>query len=394
MQIRQKLEARGVSQWGEPQYGDMIRISEAADRHLLDKNYAAAAAKYDQALTRAKTLADQMDPVFKQLLDEGQMAFDGGNSEIAQQKFSIALLIQPDNRVAQHGLQRAKNLDVVMQLLESGNLHEKTGEIDLAQADYKKAVNLDPDAKEAKQALARVNNQIRDRQFKVLMSEGLTAFHNKEYQVARTKLLKAKKLRPESREVQDALAQVDQSLRLARIETYRQVAIAAEKVEDWGQALDAYLKVLKIDANVQFATQGQKRALKRIRIEKRINFFLQKPSVLASDRQLNNAIALISEIDEINPKGPQLKDRFEQLVRMVEAAQRPVEIIIESDTNTDVAVYKIGKLGRFESRQLKLRPGTYTVVGTRDGYQDVRREIIIKPGQDLIRVIVKCEVKL
>jgi hypothetical protein len=54
----------------------------------------------------------------------------------------------------------------------------------------------------------------------------------------------------------------------------------------------------------------------------------------------------------------------------------------------------VGKLGRFESRQLSLRPGTYTVVGTRDGYQDVRKKIIIKPGQSSLRVTIRCEVKI
>jgi len=187
---------------------------------------------------------------------------------------------------------------------------------------------------------------------------------------------------------------VDQSIRLARIETYRQKATAAEQAENWQQALDAYLQVLKIDANVQFAARGEKRARDHIRIDKRINFFLQQPAALESDRQLDNAIALIEEIEEIEPKGPRLNERFERLVRIVDVAQIPVNIIIESDTFTDVVVYKVGKLGRFESRELSLRPGTYTVVGTRDGYQDVRKNIIIKAGQSLLRVVIRCEVKI
>jgi hypothetical protein len=115
---------------------------------------------------------------------------------------------------------------------------------------------------------------------------------------------------------------------------------------------------------------------------------------LESDPQLENAIALIEEIEEIEPKGPQLKERFERLVQIVRAAQTPVKIIVESDTFTDVAVYKVGKMGRFESRELSLRPGTYTIVGTRDGYQDVRKKITIKPGQSELRVTIRCEVKI
>ena len=394
MQLIQQLEAKGVSQWGDPAYGEMIQLSEEADRLLLESNYAAAAAKYAAAAARAQTLIGQIEPVLERLLAQGRVALDEGNGELAQQKFSIALMIDPHNRLARHSLQRAKNLDAVMQLLESGNRHEKAGKIAFAHADYQEALHLDPESKEARQALARVKGQIRNAEFQQMMSEGLTALHHNDYQLARAKLLKAKSFRPESREVKDALDQVDQSIRLARIEAYRQKATTAEQAENWGQALDAYLQVLKIDANVQFAAQGKERALDRIRIDKRINFFLQQPAALESDRQLENAMALMAEIEEIDPKGPQLKDRFEKLVRIVDAAQTPVKIIIESDTFTDVAVYKVGKLGRFESRQLNLRPGTYTVVGTRDGYQDVRKKIIIKPGQSLLRIPIKCEAKI
>jgi hypothetical protein len=394
MQLIQQLEAKGVSQWGDPAYGEMIQLSEEADRLLLESNYAAAAAKYAAAAARAQTLIGQIEPVLERLLAQGRVALDEGNGELAQQKFSIALMIDPHNRLARHSLQRAKNLDAVMQLLESGNRHEKAGKIAFAHADYQEALHLDPESKEARQALARVKGQIRNAEFQQMMSEGLTALHHNDYQLARAKLLKAKSFRPESREVKDALDQVDQSIRLARIEAYRQKATTAEQAENWGQALDAYLRVLKIDANVQFAAQGKERALDRIRIDKRINFFLQQPAALESDRQLENAMALMAEIEEIDPKGPQLKDRFEKLVRIVDAAQTPVKIIIESDTFTDVAVYKVGKLGRFESRQLNLRPGTYTVVGTRDGYQDVRKKITIKAGQNLLRIPIKCEAKI
>ena len=394
MQLIQELDAKGVSQWGNQAYVEMIQLSEEADRLLLESDYAAAAIKYAAAAASAQTLVNQIEPVLKQLLAEGQTALDEGNGELSQQKFAIALMIDPENRLARHSLQRAKNLDAVMQLLTSGNRHEKAGKIAFAHADYQEALRLDPESKEARQAVARVKSQIRDAEFQLLMSEGLTALHQNDYQLARTKLLKAKSFRPESQEVKDALAQVDQSIRLARIETYRQKATAAERAENWQQALDAYLQVLKIDANVLFAARGKERAQDRIRIDKRINFFLQQPATLESDQQLENAIALIEEIEEIEPKGPQLKERFERLVRIVDAAQIPLKIIIESDTFTDVVVYKVGKIGRFESRELSLRPGTYTIVGTRDGYQDVRKKIIIKPGQGSLRVTIRCEVKI
>jgi tetratricopeptide (TPR) repeat protein len=226
------------------------------------------------------------------------------------------------------------------------------------------------------------------------MSDGLAAFHRNDYEYARTRLLKAKSLKPASREVSNALFQVDQAIRLSGIDKLRLAAQAAEQSEDWQRALKSYLAVLDIDKNLQFAVRGKERALEQIQIAKRFHFFLAKPQVLESDSQLKNAVHLLVEAKEINPRGPMLTARIKKLEQLVDLAQTPVKIAIESDKLTRVAVYKVGKLGRFSVHELELRPGTYTVVGTRDGYQDVRQKIVVKPGLQSLRIIVKCRVKI
>lgn len=394
MQLKQTLETKGASKWGAEPYQGMSQLADEADRLLIEKQYAPATAKYAAAIARAQELVDRVEPVLKQLLAEGQAAIEAGNGPLAEEKFSIALLIDPDNPMARESLQRAKNSEAVMRLLESGNRHETEGNRVAARSDYQEALRLDPASNKARQALARVDGQLRDQQYRTLMSEGLTAIHNKNYQLARTKLRQAKKLRPQAREVNDALAQVDQSIRLSRIESYRRQAIVSEQSENWQPALDAYQQVLQVDPTIQFAVQGKQRASKHIRINKRLNFFLKQPAVLESDRQLENALELMAEIEAMDSSGPRLQKQYKQLARIVKTAQTPINIILESDTFTDIAVYKVGKLGRFASRELKLRPGSYTVVGTRDGYQDIRKKIIVKPEQGPMRVTIRCEVKI
>jgi hypothetical protein len=394
MQLKQALESKGAPTWANAAYSEMMQLAERADRLLIENNYLAAGEKYAEAGAKARILADQIEPTLKRLLAEGQAAMAEGNAELARQKLTAALMIDPDSKAAQHGLQRAKNSAAVAQLMIQGAAHEKEGKIAFALADYQEALRLDPESKEVQQALARAKRLIGDEEFQQLMSEGLAALHANNYNLAREKLLKAQSFKPASQEVRDALAQVDQSMRLASIETYRRQATNAEQAENWQQALDAYLQVLKIDPDVQFAIQGKQRALDHIRIDKRINFFLQQPAVLESDRQLENAMQLMAEIEKIKPQGPRFKDQLAKLTRMVDAAQTPVTIILESDGLTEVAVYKVGQLGRFTSRVLGLRPGTYTVVGTRDGYQDVRRQLTIKAGQKPARIAIQCEVKI
>jgi hypothetical protein len=66
-----------------------------------------------------------------------------------------------------------------------------------------------------------------------------------------------------------------------------------------------------------------------------------------------------------------------------------VELV--SDGETQVTVFRVGRLGSFERRELELRPGTYTVMGSRVGYRDVRIDFRVAPEIELEPIVVRCE---
>ena len=69
----------------------------------------------------------------------------------------------------------------------------------------------------------------------------------------------------------------------------------------------------------------------------------------------------------------------------------PLTVTLVSDNVTNVSIYKVGKLGSFETHELDLRPGTYVAVGSRPGYRDVRLEFRVAPEIDTQPVVVRCE---
>jgi hypothetical protein len=388
------LDDKGAAEWGVNLYAEMIDIGRQADSLLIQKAYQPAAAEYARATAVGRQLADRSDQALQRILEEGRVALTEGDGAVARRQFNVALMIDPANPSAQKGLKRAQTIETVLQLIESGRQHEKNDALALARTEYEKALQIDPAADEARQALSRVTDRIKEAQFGQLMSQGLTALHRNDYALARTRLLKAKSLKPDSREATDALLQVDQALRLGRIDRLRDSAQKAEQSEDWQNARQSYLAVLDIDPNLQFAVRGQARAAEQIRIAKRLDFYLTRPRVLESDTQLENAVLLLQEAKATAPRGQKLAGRINALEGLIAAAQTPVRITIESDNLTQVAVYQVGQLGRFAQRELELRPGTYTVVGARDGYRDVRLKIVVKPDQQNLRVTVQCKDKI
>jgi tetratricopeptide (TPR) repeat protein len=226
------------------------------------------------------------------------------------------------------------------------------------------------------------------------MSSGLTAYHEKNYARARSELTKAQELRPNAREAREALAQVEAAVRLQSLAELQAGAAEAEALEDWAKALDLYTAALALDGTLQFAVQGRERAIERMQIDKRLQFYAEKPEALDSDEALSRALDLLKRAEAIEPKGPRLNHQMEAFRSLVKEAQSQIRVSLVSDNLTEVSVYRVGRLGRFTAHELLLRPGRYTVVGTREGYKDVRQEILVKPGEAPLRVTITCREKV
>lgn len=232
------------------------------------------------------------------------------------------------------------------------------------------------------------------KRFRDLLSRGLTALHGGQHRQAHDLLLEAASVDPGSDAVREALHQADQALKLAQLDRLQRLATAAERDLQWQKARDLYLAALTIDPNVGFALRGRQRTMDRITIARRIDFYLTQPETLFNDRHLENAVQLLLDAGQVAPRDPALAASLNELDQLVTAAQTPVRVTITSDNRTDVAVYRVGRLGRFEAHDLHLRPGAYTVVGVRDGYRDVRLSVTAKPGAGPLTVRVVCNEKI
>jgi eukaryotic-like serine/threonine-protein kinase len=304
------------------------------------------------------------------------------------------LKIDPKNSSALKLFPKAESIERVMALVASGNQHAQNGALFEAKKDYQEALSLDPASGPAKTALNQINRRIADKQFRQHMSSGMAALDSGKYYAAQDAFIKAKNIRPDASEVKDALNQVDAAIRLKLIEDLKKEAAAAERAEDWSGALEGYTAVLKIDESLRFALEGKSRSLERSLIDKRLQYYLEKPDVLASDPYLGKAVDLVGKADAAEPKGPRIRNQIETLGALIRIAETPIKVLIASDNSTEVAIYKVGKFGRFQKKELHLRPGTYTVVGVREGYKDVRQKMVVRADGPPLQVVIRCEERI
>lgn len=391
---RSDLEANGGPDWAPEEVAAVDRVAKAGDEAFLASDFTGAAQHYAAAAREARDLASRAPDVLARLLKEAEDALARGDGRLAGERFALALKIDPRNPAALKGQNRAQKVAEVVALMQNGEAHETAGSLALALADYEAAFALDPDWAPAREAVPRVRRQMAVDQFGRHMSAGLAAFHRKTYAEARREINKALAFKPGAPEALDALSQIDAAARDDRVARLRRQAQGAETDENWHQALQHYRAALAIDTALQFAVRGAARAEERLRLEKRVAYYVDHPGDLAKATYLEQAIQLMAELRRLTPQGPRLQSQIATLDRMVQNARQMVTVNLNSDEQTEVTIYRIGRLGRFLTETVELRPGTYTVTGSRDGYKDVRQTIRIRPGQGPVQVVIQCTEKI
>jgi tetratricopeptide (TPR) repeat protein len=226
------------------------------------------------------------------------------------------------------------------------------------------------------------------------MSVGLTALQRGDHAAALEAFTVAESLAPTSVQAAEGRARAEQGLRLDAIAGHRERALAAEAAEDWDAAGREYESVLQLDPTIRFAQEGKSRALERAELARRLNFHISRPERLATEGVLEDAATLVERAETVRPAGPVLSEQIGQLQRLVTLYETPVRIQLQSDSLTEVSIHRVGHLGRFDRRTLDLRPGTYTAVGRREGYRDVRRQFKVIPGTAAEPLVVRCEERI
>jgi len=387
----QVLEARGVERWAAREHRAARDLYADGDSAYLKKDFEYAEELYLGSLTILEPLYEQIEPTFATAFADATAAFAAGDRLEALRLFELAVAVTPSHPGAQAGYQRARNLEAVLRLVDQGLEYEEDLELEAAQRSFEQAAELDNLWQPAHEGILRVQIIRTEIEFDTRMSEGFEAIAASDYLAARAAFRVAKRLIPESTEPADGLLQVDQGLRLQEISTLEQEAKFLVQDEHWDAVVRTYEEILKVDSTLTFASDGLSYGREMSALHDRLDDFIVEPDKLSAPAVMRNATTLVVDITTRPDVGPRLAAQRDELSRLLKRAATPLTVRLLSDNVTEVAIYRIGRLGSFMRKELRLRPGTYIAVGSRPGFRDVRLEFRVAPEVDFGPVIVQCE---
>ncbi|MBM4219073.1 MAG: hypothetical protein FJ171_05450 [Gammaproteobacteria bacterium] len=385
------LEGRSAARWATAMFAEARDAgADAAQRYAVG-DHAAAAAGWDAAAAQLAALEKSVPAALEAAMKRGQAALSAGKTDVARESFRFALAIQANHPPAVAGLARADRLEAALALVDGAQRDEQAGRADAAEAAYRKALATDAAVPGAQAGLDRLTARRNADAFSVAMSRGFADAAAGRSESARTAFGQALALRPGSKEAADALAAIERGERTSALQLLESRARTAEADERWDEALAAWREAAGLEPTLESARDGLARATPRAELQRAIDALNAKPERLwepAARAEARNLLAAAATTG--NPRA-RLAAAARELERLAKAAESPVRLRLESDGQTQVVIYRVGQYGTFSTRDVELLPGRYTVVGTRNGYRDVRREVVLPPGAAPAALTVRCE---
>ena len=386
-----KLKRVGGEKWGGEESKKAFLFAAEAEEAILNQDFKKAEEFYWEATNLVDSLYRHRHDHLSNLITAGKVALEAGQAMEAAESFRLAILIDPDHEDAIKGAKRAKTFDQIAALVKNAHEQESAGYVGIARALYLEALSLDPDSIKSKEGLKRSNTIIEEMALNGRITDIFIKLENNNLKLAQKSLNEAASLNPDSWIIQETKKIFDSAKQLAIVQSLMDDAESAEKIEEWEQAYERYIEILRWIPNSIVAQDNSLKIETIVRLQEQLSHYIDDPNRLLTDESRASVRLLLKETEEFMGASHKVKSNAATLMAMLEIAERPIPVTLFSDEETEVTIYRVRQLGKFKMQKLSLQPGSYTVVGIRQGYRDFRRTLHVETGGKTVQFTVRCE---
>ena len=376
-----RLQTQAASLW-ETEASTMVQSGLIeVDAHLKNGEIQIALSRLGEIEAKLQSLMEQGEKEFEESLRAGLDALNSGDGDRAKESLTTAQALRPDDPFVAQQLNRAETIDQVFAHFEKGRSYEDQGLYSLARVEYRKALDLDPDSVNINSRLQAINQELNREIFASTVRDGMAALAAGNGDSAVELLEKATALMPGDIEVRNALMDARELQRRQRVE--RLVATGERELENraWLAARDAFDEALDYEPASQAAQDGLSRAQAQIELEAQLKVILLEAESFERNGELEKALIVLREGRQIADPLGVITEKIEFLEEILAEQSKPQKVTILSDNLTNIHIYQVGKFEPTHQLNLELRPGEYTILGSRLMYRDVRHILRVEVGE-------------
>ena len=345
--------------------------------------------EYSMALQEIKQLLDDMNTEFEHWFEQGVAALQDRDYETSLAALSRAQAIEPLNQEVRTNLDRVKLLPQVNELIRESERAKLKEEWVQALEYLNEVTQLDPLTLGITARREEILQYIKTQDLK----DALTAAHEqlaaKNFDLSEQKFNAILVDFPENTAAQTGLQQIDRARLAAKIKALRVAGLEKENELDMRGALKVYDEALDLDSSLQFAIDGRQRVFEIISVINDMNNTLEDPHALSDDETYNEAKQVLETAQGHRGHSDEYDKLLDSFADLVNYAGTHLPVVLISDDFTEVTLTTRHRIGSFERHEISLRPGRYTLHGSRDGWVDIRKTFIVQ--QDMEPVSIVCE---
>ena len=380
--------AMQVESWAAAAYEAAKDLAHAGDASFVEERYTAAIEHYRAAADSLEALIAEGHSRFETALANALTAIDNRDTDEAKRRLAKARLVKPTHPDLLRAEARAETLPEIVTLFREAHNQELAGQWDDALGAYARIGALDPETPGLDGAMAEARRQRSAQRLQSFLSAGFAQLDRGQLREAESSFRKALSMDAGNGAALGGLQQIAEQGLVRQIERLQRQARDAEAGEDWPAAAQAFEAILALDANIQFARAGLTRARMQSETLAALQDIAAEAESLSSDRLYAAARETLARAGDLKPRGPALAGKIAEVEALLNFYANPVPVVLQSDNATEVLLSNVGPLGKFSEMRLDLRPGAYTLIGSRDGCRDVRATITVRT--DMAPVDIRC----
>ena len=377
LRLRDELN---VGPWGQEGYDEARNLAQAGDEAFVAEKFEQAIDGYRQAADALAALLDAGHAQFSQALAEAVAAIDARRPEEARAQLDRAKQIRPDEPKLAQAEARAARLPELIARFRQARNHELAESWAEALQAYEGIRALDAATAGLADAIAEARRKEAAQRLHGHLSAGFAALERRQFAAATRAFDQALAMDPNNASALGGRQQIAEQSVLMEINRLQQQATAFAAAEQWREAADAHRSILALDANVQFARAGLQQADAQRQALEALDDLMADADRLSAEARYRDALKTLEDAKQRRPRGPVLTAAIDKADALLRRYGKPVPVLLRSDNATEVLLSNIGPLGRFAEKRLHLRPGAYTLIGSRDGCRDVRTQITVAEG--------------